>query len=51
MFMQEGRHYLQTERVFVGAQKRLCLCWKVGTISKLREFLLEHRKDYVNAGR
>ena len=51
MLMQEGRHYFQTERVFVGAQKRLCLCRKVGTISKLRECLLEHKKDCVYAGR
>lgn len=46
--------------MFVGAFKRLAdaeliflltLCWQVTNITKLKDFLLQHRKDYVSTRR
>lgn len=35
-----------TEVIFL-----LTLCWQVTNITKLKDFLLQYRKDYVSAGR
>lgn len=29
----------------------LALFWQITNITKLKDFLLQHRKDYVSAGR
>lgn len=43
--MFEGA-FKDTEVIFL-----LTLCWQVTNITKLKDFLLQHRKDYVSAGR